>query len=91
MLEIQLLMVELLVDGKIIEVWMLLLLDFDVSKFYLLILEIYGGLYMVYGFNFSVEIQLMVVKGYIVVWLNLCGSILYGEDFVNLIYYNYLL
>lgn len=31
-----------------------------------------------------------VVVGYVVVYVNLCGSISYGVEFVNLIYYCYL-
>jgi len=77
------------VDNRNIEAWIALPADFDANKKYPLILEIHGGPHAAYGPNFSSEIQLMVAKGYVVVWANPRGSTSYGEEFANLIHHNY--
>lgn len=77
------------VDGRDIDAWMMLPPNFDANKQYPLILEIHGGPHAAYGPHFSMEIQLMAAKGYIVVWSNPRGSSSYGEDFGNLIHHNY--
>lgn len=76
-------------DEKNIEAWLALPPGFDPEKKYPLILEIHGGPHAAYGPNFSMEIQLMAAKGYVVVWANPRGSTSYGEDFANLIHHNY--
>jgi len=76
-------------DEREIEAWLALPADFDANKKYPLILEIHGGPHAAYGPNFSSEIQLMVAKGYVVVWANPRGSTSYGEEFANLIHHNY--
>ncbi|OUS30026.1 peptidase S9 family protein [Thalassotalea sp. 42_200_T64] len=77
------------VDEKPIEAWIALPPGFDPEKKYPLILEIHGGPHAAYGPNFSMEVQLMAAKGYVVVWANPRGSTSYGEDFANLIHHNY--
>lgn len=76
-------------DEKSIEAWVALPPNFDPANKYPLILEIHGGPHAAYGPNFSMEIQLMAAKGYVVVWANPRGSTSYGEDFANLIHHNY--
>ena len=77
------------VDERNIDAWIALPPDFDSSKRYPMILEIHGGPHAAYGPHFSMEVQLMAAKGYVVVWSNPRGSSSYGEDFGNLIHHNY--
>ncbi|QJR80492.1 S9 family peptidase [Alteromonas pelagimontana] len=77
------------VDQRSIGAWVALPPGFDAKKKYPLILEIHGGPHAAYGPHFSMEIQLMAAKGYVVVWSNPRGSASYGEDFGNLIHHNY--
>lgn len=77
------------VDQRDIEAWIAFPPNFDASKKYPLIMEIHGGPHAAYGPNFSLEVQLMAAKGYIVVWANPRGSTSYGEEFANLIHHNY--
>lgn len=76
-------------DKRAIEAWIALPPSFDPAKKYPLILEIHGGPHAAYGPNFSMEVQLMAAKGYVVVWANPRGSTSYGEEFANLIHHNY--
>jgi dipeptidyl aminopeptidase/acylaminoacyl peptidase len=62
---------------------------FDSSKKYPFILEIHGGPHSAYGFNFTHEFQWMAAKGYVVLYTNPRGSTSYGQDFGNIIQYNY--
>ena len=73
------------VDKRAIEAWVALPAGFDPEKKYPLILEIHGGPHAAYGPNFSVEVQLMAAKGYVVIWANPRGSTSYGAEFANLI------
>lgn len=77
------------VDSRPIQAWLAKPADFDATKKYPLILEIHGGPHAAYGPAFSAEMQLMVAKGYMVVWANPRGSTSYGQDFANLIHHNY--
>ncbi|TKB45599.1 S9 family peptidase [Thalassotalea mangrovi] len=77
------------VDERPVEAWLALPPDFDPDKKYPLILEIHGGPHAAYGPQFSLEVQLMAAKGYVVVWANPRGSTSYGEEFANLIHHNY--
>ncbi|GGW79365.1 S9 family peptidase [Alteromonas halophila] len=77
------------VDDRDIDAWIAYPPNFDKNKSYPLILEIHGGPHAAYGPHFSMEIQLMAAKGYVVVWSNPRGSSSYGEDFGNLIHHNY--
>jgi dipeptidyl aminopeptidase/acylaminoacyl peptidase len=76
-------------DEREIDAWVAYPPNFDSSKKYPLILEIHGGPHAAYGPHFSLEIQLMAAKGYVVVWSNPRGSSSYGSEFGNLIHHNY--
>ena len=76
-------------DGKKIQAWIQKPPNFDSSKKYPLILEIHGGPHGAYGFTFTHEFQWMAAKGYVVLYTNPRGSTSYGQDFGNIIQYNY--
>jgi len=76
-------------DGKKIQAWIQKPPNFDPSKKYPLILEIHGGPHGAYGFTFTHEFQWMAAKGYVVLYTNPRGSTSYGQDFGNIIQYNY--
>lgn len=76
-------------DGRAIGAWKLTPPDFDPGRKYPLILEIHGGPYASYGPVFSLFDQLFAASGYVVVYANPRGSTSYGEEFANLIQYNY--
>ena len=76
-------------DGKKIQGWILKPPAFDASKKYPLILEIHGGPHSAYGNTFTHEFQWMAAKGYVVLYTNPRGSSNYGQDFGNIIQYNY--
>lgn len=76
-------------DGTKIEAWVVKPPHFDPSKKYPLILDIHGGPHTAYGETFFHEFQWMAAKGYVVLAPNPRGSTGYGQDFGNLIQYNY--
>ncbi|HEY3139431.1 MAG TPA: S9 family peptidase [Blastocatellia bacterium] len=76
-------------DGKKIQAWIQKPPNFDPAKKYPFILEIHGGPHAAYGFNFTHEFQWMAAKGYVVLYTNPRGSTSYGQDFGNIIQYNY--
>ncbi|HSS18481.1 MAG TPA: S9 family peptidase [Pyrinomonadaceae bacterium] len=76
-------------DGKRIQAWVQKPPDFDASKKYPLILNIHGGPHAAYGFVFDHEFQWMAAKGYVVLYPNPRGSTTYGQEFGNIIQYNY--
>lgn len=76
-------------DGKKVETWVQRPPDFDPKKKYPMILNIHGGPHTGYGYTFSHEFQWMAAKGYVVVYPNPRGSTGYGQDFANVIQYNY--
>jgi dipeptidyl aminopeptidase/acylaminoacyl peptidase len=76
-------------DGKKIQGWIQKPPGFDSSKKYPFILEIHGGPHSAYGFTFTHEFQWMAAKGYVVLYTNPRGSTSYGQDFGNIIQYNY--
>lgn len=76
-------------DGRKIQAWIQKPPNFDPSKKYPLILEIHGGPHAAYGFVFTHEFQWMAAKGYVVLYTNPRGSTSYGQDFGNIIQYNY--
>jgi dipeptidyl aminopeptidase/acylaminoacyl peptidase len=76
-------------DGKKIQGWIQRPPGFDPTKKYPLILEIHGGPHGAYGFTFTHEFQWMAAKGYVVLYVNPRGSTSYGQDFANIIQYNY--
>lgn len=76
-------------DGKKIHAWIQKPPNFDANKKYPLILNIHGGPHAAYGFVFDHEFQWMAAKGYVVLYPNPRGSTTYGQDFGNIIQYNY--
>jgi dipeptidyl aminopeptidase/acylaminoacyl peptidase len=76
-------------DGKRIEAWIQKPPDFDPNKKYPMILNIHGGPHTAYGYVFDHEFQWMAAKGYVVLYPNPRGSTTYGQDFGNIIQYNY--
>ncbi|MEO6724148.1 MAG: prolyl oligopeptidase family serine peptidase, partial [Blastocatellia bacterium] len=76
-------------DGKKIQGWIQKPPNFDASKKYPFILEIHGGPHAAYGFTFTQEFQWMAAKGYVVLYTNPRGSTSYGQDFGNVIQFNY--
>jgi dipeptidyl aminopeptidase/acylaminoacyl peptidase len=76
-------------DGKKIQGWIQKPPNFDPSKKYPFILEIHGGPHSAYGNTFTHEFQWMAAKGYVVLYTNPRGSTSYGQDFGNVIQYNY--
>lgn len=76
-------------DGKKIQAWVQKPPDFDPTRKYPLILNIHGGPHAAYGFIFDHEFQWMAAKGYVVLYPNPRGSTSYGQDFGNIIQYNY--
>lgn len=76
-------------DGKKIQGWIQKPPNFDPSKKYPFILEIHGGPHAAYGFTFTHEFQWMAAKGYVVLYTNPRGSTSYGQEFGNIIQYNY--
>jgi dipeptidyl aminopeptidase/acylaminoacyl peptidase len=76
-------------DGRKIQGWIQKPPDFDPSKKYPLILEIHGGPHTAYGNTFTHEFQWMAAKGYVVLYTNPRGSSNYGQEFGNIIQFNY--
>ena len=76
-------------DGKKVHTWVQKPPDFDPNKKYPLILNIHGGPHAAYGYVFDHEFQWMAAKGYVVLYPNPRGSTTYGQDFGNIIQYNY--
>lgn len=76
-------------DGRKVQAWIQKPPDFDATRKYPLILEIHGGPHAAYGFTFTHEFQWMAAKGYVVLYTNPRGSTSYGQDFGNIIQYNY--
>jgi dipeptidyl aminopeptidase/acylaminoacyl peptidase len=76
-------------DGKRIQGWILKPPAFDPSKKYPLILQIHGGPHSAYGNTFTHEFHWMAAKGYVILYTNPRGSSNYGQDFGNVIQYNY--
>jgi dipeptidyl aminopeptidase/acylaminoacyl peptidase len=76
-------------DGKKVHTWVQKPPNFDPNKKYPLILNIHGGPHAAYGYVFFHEFQWMAAKGYVVLYPNPRGSTTYGQDFGNIIQYNY--
>jgi len=76
-------------DGKKVHAWVQKPPDFDPNKKYPLILNIHGGPHTAYGFIFDHEFQWMAARGYVVLYPNPRGSTTYGQEFGNVIQYNY--
>ncbi len=76
-------------DGKEIHAFVQKPADFDAKKKYPLILNIHGGPHTAYGYSFFHEMQWMAAKGYVVLYPNPRGSSEYGQDFGNVIQYEF--
>jgi dipeptidyl aminopeptidase/acylaminoacyl peptidase len=76
-------------DGRHIEAWLQKPPNFDSHKKYPLILNIHGGPHVAYGHIFMHEFQWMAAKGYVVLYPNPRGSTTYGQEFGNIIQYQY--
>jgi len=76
-------------DGRKIQGWVLKPPAFDAARKYPLILQIHGGPHAAYGNTFTHEFQWMAAKGYVVLYTNPRGSSNYGQEFGNIIQYNY--
>jgi len=76
-------------DGAKIEAWVVKPPRFDARKKYPLILNIHGGPHTAYGETFFHEFQWMAARGYVVLAPNPRGSTSYGQEFGNVIQYNY--
>ena len=76
-------------DGRRIQGWILKPPAFDAAKKYPLILQIHGGPHAAYGNTFTHEFQWMAAKGYVVLYTNPRGSSNYGQEFGNIIQFNY--
>lgn len=76
-------------DGRPIQAWIQRPPDYDPAKKYPLILDIHGGPHAAYGYTFDHEFQWMAARGYVVLYPNPRGSTTYGQDFGNIIQYNY--
>lgn len=68
-------------DGWAIEGWLLKPPGFDPAKKWPLVLEVHGGPHGAYGHGFFHEFQVLVGRGYVVLFTNPRGSHAYGEKF----------
>jgi dipeptidyl aminopeptidase/acylaminoacyl peptidase len=76
-------------DGMRIHGWIQKPPGFDPSRKYPMILQIHGGPHAAYGHTFYHEMLWMAAKGYVVLYTNPRGSSSYGQEFGNVIQYNY--
>ena len=76
-------------DGKKINGWIVKPPGFQAGRKYPFILQIHGGPHTAYGHTFTHEFLWMAAKGYVVLYTNPRGSTSYGQDFANVIQYNY--
>lgn len=76
-------------DGKPIQAWIQKPPGFDPKKKYPLILNIHGGPHAAYGYVFFHEFLWMAAKGYVVLYPNPRGSSSYGQEFGNVIQYEF--
>ena len=76
-------------DGRRIQGWILKPPSFDPSKKYPLILQIHGGPHTAYGNTFTHEFHWFAARGYVVLFTNPRGSSNYGQEFGNIIQFNY--
>ncbi|MFL6196645.1 MAG: S9 family peptidase [Thermoanaerobaculia bacterium] len=76
-------------DGREIHAFVQKPPDYKAGRKYPLILNIHGGPHSAYGFTFFHEMQWMAAKGYVVIYPNPRGSSTYGQEFGNVIQYNF--
>ena len=68
-------------DGWMVEGWLMKPRGFDAAKKWPLVLEIHGGPHATYGNGFFHEFQVLIGRGYGVLYTNPRGSHAYGEKF----------
>jgi dipeptidyl aminopeptidase/acylaminoacyl peptidase len=76
-------------DGKEIQAFVQRPPGFDAKKKYPLILNIHGGPHAAYGYVFFHEMQWMAARGYVVLYPNPRGSSTFGQEFGNVIQYEF--
>jgi dipeptidyl aminopeptidase/acylaminoacyl peptidase len=76
-------------DGKEIHAFVQKPPGFEAGKKYPLILNIHGGPHSAYGYTFFHEMQWMAARGYVVLYPNPRGSSSYGQEFGNVIQYEF--
>ncbi|HEX4495530.1 MAG TPA: S9 family peptidase [Thermoanaerobaculia bacterium] len=76
-------------DGREIHAFVQKPVDYVEGKKYPLILNIHGGPHSAYGYTFVHEMQWMAAKGYVVLYPNPRGSSTYGQEFGNVIQFNF--
>lgn len=76
-------------DGTKVQAWIVKPPGFDAKKKYPMILEIHGGPHTAYGMGFYHEFHVLAEAGYVVLYPNPRGSTTYGQQFGNVIQYEY--
>ncbi|HYG63064.1 MAG TPA: S9 family peptidase, partial [Thermoanaerobaculia bacterium] len=76
-------------DGRQIQAWLLKPPGFDPAKKYPVILEIHGGPHAAYGHVFDHEFHWLAARGYLVLFPNPRGSSSYGQEFGNVIQFDF--
>jgi dipeptidyl aminopeptidase/acylaminoacyl peptidase len=76
-------------DGREIHAFVQKPADYKAGRRYPLILNIHGGPHSAFGYTFFHEMQWMAAKGYVVLYPNPRGSSSYGQEFGNVIQYNF--
>ncbi|MEP7028414.1 MAG: S9 family peptidase [Candidatus Eisenbacteria bacterium] len=76
-------------DGTEIQAWIVKPPGFDPKQKYPLVLEIHGGPHTAYGMGFYHEFQVLAEAGYVVLYPNPRGSTTYGQEFGNVIQFEY--
>jgi dipeptidyl aminopeptidase/acylaminoacyl peptidase len=76
-------------DGRKIQGWIMKPLGFSAKRKYPMVFSIHGGPHAAYGHTFFHEFQTFADAGYVVVYTNPRGSTTYGQDFGNIIQYEY--
>ena len=76
-------------DGREIHAFVQKPADYKAGRKYPLILNIHGGPHAAFGYTFFHEMQWMAAKGYVVIYPNPRGSSSYGQEFGNVIQYNF--
>jgi dipeptidyl aminopeptidase/acylaminoacyl peptidase len=76
-------------DGTKIQAWIVKPPAFDPKKKYPMILEIHGGPHTAYGMGFYHEFHVLAEAGYVVLYPNPRGSTTYGQEFGNVIQFEY--
>ncbi len=76
-------------DGTKIQAWIVKPPGFDPKQKYPMVLEIHGGPHTAYGMGFYHEFHVLAEAGYVVLYPNPRGSTTYGQEFGNVIQYEY--